>query len=283
MINYLTAVTLINDKHIRMFMSACKESDLIHLQSLNLHQVRLIRSKNCFKMYSDRSFFSYTIDKSSAVKFISQLKSLRNLRIQSIGEIQTLIIMIFCLNGLPELKSFECINSEYQTNVIFPGCQPTNIESLTVDCVLYNLSNLLLQTPKLKYLNIILTNYGPNEWTLMSSPLPMMMNLVDLRMEIPFISYIHLSDLMKSMPNLKILELSGTSMGENIDNGQQLKQLFGHLHELELDNLECLTSAKSVNKILSTFNDEFWLDVTCSIKYNRAYLSGFGHAKVGEY
>jgi hypothetical protein len=72
-------------------------------------------------------------------------------------------------------------------------------------------------------------------------------------------------------------------MGENIDNGQQLKQLFGHLHELELDNLECLTSAKSVNKILSTFNDEFWLDVTCSIKYNRAYLSGFGHAKVGEY
>jgi hypothetical protein len=50
MINYLTAVTLINDKHIRMFMSACKESDLIHLQSLNLHQVRLIRSKNCFKM-----------------------------------------------------------------------------------------------------------------------------------------------------------------------------------------------------------------------------------------
>jgi hypothetical protein len=184
--------------------------------------------------------------------------------------------MIFCSNGLPELKSFECINSEYQTNVIFPGRQQTNIESLTVDCILYTLCNLLLSTPKLKYLNIILSYYGPHEWTSTHSPLPMMMNLIDLKMEIHFVSYIHLSYLMESMLNLKFLELSGTSMGMNIDDGQQLKQLFGHLQEVVLDNVECLTSASSVDAILSTFNDEFWSDVTCSIESNRAYLSRFG-------
>jgi hypothetical protein len=104
----------------------------------------------------------------------------------------------------------------------------------------------------------------------------MMMNLIDLKMEIHFVSYIHLSYLMESMLNLKFLELSGTSMGMNIDDGQQLKQLFGHLQEVVLDNVECLTSASSVDAILSTFNDEFWSDVTCSIESNRAYLSTFG-------
>jgi hypothetical protein len=87
---------------------------------------------------------------------------------------------------------------------------------------------------------------------------------------------------MKSMPYLESLALSGSSMGKNLDNGYQLKQLFGHLQEVILENLKCLTSASSVNTILSTFNndvDGFWSDVTCSIKYDRAYLSAFGYAK----
>ncbi len=46
MVNYLTAVTLINDKHIRMFMSISQESNLTHLQSLTLRQVRIRKGKN---------------------------------------------------------------------------------------------------------------------------------------------------------------------------------------------------------------------------------------------
>ena len=45
MVNYLTAVTLINDKHVRMFMSISKESDLIYLRSLTLRRVRIRKGK----------------------------------------------------------------------------------------------------------------------------------------------------------------------------------------------------------------------------------------------
>ena len=45
MVNYLTAITLVNDKHIRMLMSACKESDFMYLHSLTLRQVRIKRGK----------------------------------------------------------------------------------------------------------------------------------------------------------------------------------------------------------------------------------------------
>jgi len=155
----------------------------------------------------------------------------------------------------------------------------TNIENLTVECVVYTFGNLLSQTPKLKYLNVDLTTYGPSESTLTDLPLPMMMNLTELKMKIHFLSYTHLFDIMKSMPNLESLELSGSSMGPNLDNGHQLKKLFGHLQEIILEDLECLTSASSVDTILATFNDGFWSDVTCSIKYDRAYLSAFGYAK----
>ncbi len=213
------------------------------------------------------------------MKYISKLKSLKNLRVQSKGEIYQLTIMIFCSNELPELKSFECTNSEYPTTVIFISAKKTNIENLTADCILYNLSNVLLQTPKLKYLNVDLTTYGPVEPMETEFPLPMMMNLTELKMKIHFISYIHLSDILKCMPHLESFELSGSSMGENLDNGHQLKQLFGHLQEVILENLECLTSNSLVDTILATFNDDFWSDVTCSIKYDRAFLSAFGHAK----
>jgi Ran GTPase-activating protein (RanGAP) involved in mRNA processing and transport len=109
-----------------------------------------------------------------------------------------------------------------------------------------------------------------------------MMYLNHLKMTIHLVSYTHLSDIMKSMPNLESLELSGTSLGENLDNGHKLKQLFGHLKIVDLDNFQCLTSTSSVDTILKTFNDDnnrFWSDVTCSIQYDRALLSAFGHAK----
>ena len=57
MVNYLTAVTLINDKRVRIFMSACAESDLTNLHALSLRQVRISRSKKD-QTSSDRSFFS---------------------------------------------------------------------------------------------------------------------------------------------------------------------------------------------------------------------------------
>jgi len=265
MVNYLTAITLIKDKHIRMLMSVCNEDDLICLKSLTLRRVRITKAK------------------SAVVKFICNLKSLINLRVQALGEIFNLILMVICGNGLPELKSFECTSPDYETTVIFNWPMPTNIEYLTVECILYSFGNLLLQTPKLKYLNVNLTNYGPEESILIDSSLPIMNNLTYLKMEIRFVSYDDLSYIIKSMPQLQILELSGSSMGENLDNGQQLKQLFGHLSEVELDNLECLTSASSVDTILATFNDDidgFWSNVTCSIKYgDRAYLSAFGFAR----
>ena len=207
---------------------------------------------------------------------------MKNLRIQALNEIHDLTLMIICINALPKLKSYECTNPDCQTAVIFTWPEQTNIEDLTIECVLYGLSNILLQTPKLKYLNVNLINYGPAEFILTDAPLPLMKDLIHLKMQISFVSFNHLSDLMKSMPNLKSLELSGASMGENMDNGYKLKHLFGHLQEVILENLQCLTSASSANTILATFNDDingFWSDVTCSIEYNRAYLSAFGHVR----
>jgi hypothetical protein len=88
-----------------------------------------------------------------------------------------------------------------------------------------------------------------------------MMHLTHVKMTIHFVSYTHLSDIMKSMPNLESLELSGTSSGENFENGHKLKQLFEHLQIVDLDNLQCLTSTSSVDTILKTFSDDnngFW-------------------------
>ncbi len=57
MANYLTGVTLINNKHIRTFMSMCKESDFIYLHSLKLRQVRIRRGKkNDLKFLLDKFF-----------------------------------------------------------------------------------------------------------------------------------------------------------------------------------------------------------------------------------
>ncbi|UJR08601.1 hypothetical protein I4U23_012860 [Adineta vaga] len=256
MANSLTAITLIHDKHIRMFMFACRESDLFALQSLRLRRVRIRK------------------DKASVVKYISNLKSLKHLCIQSIGEIDVLTLAIFCGNILPELKSYECTNSDEETNVLFVWGSKTKIEQMTIGCILYSLSNLLIQTPNLQYLNMKLTNFGPEDTTLTSVPLPMMINLVHLKLEIHFVSYIHLGDLIKSMPNLESLELSGSSMGEDFDNGYQLKKLIGHLQVVILENLRCFTAALSIKTILATF-DNFWSDVSCTIEYDRAYLSAY--------
>jgi len=45
MLKYLTAITLINNKHIRMLMSVCKENDFTCLESLTLRQVRVRAGK----------------------------------------------------------------------------------------------------------------------------------------------------------------------------------------------------------------------------------------------
>jgi hypothetical protein len=61
MVHHLTAVTLINDKHIRIFMSVCNESNLLHLQSLTLRRVRISKGQKIFKDFFNKSFFtSYT-------------------------------------------------------------------------------------------------------------------------------------------------------------------------------------------------------------------------------
>lgn len=57
MVNYLTAITLINDKHIRMFMSISQESDLLYLQSLTLRQVRISKGKKNKKIKMNFFFF----------------------------------------------------------------------------------------------------------------------------------------------------------------------------------------------------------------------------------
>ncbi|CAF3381635.1 unnamed protein product [Rotaria sp. Silwood2] len=84
------------------------------------------------------------------------------------------------------------------------------------------------------------------------------------------------------MPCLEDLELSGSSMGENFNNGHRLKQLFEHIKDVQLDDLECLTNSSSKDTLLATFNDDingYWFDVTCSIRHNKAYISAFGHTQ----
>jgi len=264
-IKRLTAITLVKDKHIRQLMSVYKENDFTCLESLTLYRVRISTAK------------------SAVVKYISNLKSLKNLHVEAIDDINNLVLMIICGNGLCALKSFECTSPDHETNVIFNWPRPTNVEYLTVDCTLYGLSNLLVQTPKLKYFNVKLTNYGPGQSILTDSSLPIMMNLTHLKMHICFVSYDDLSHILKSMPHLEIIELSGSSMGKNFDNGHKLKQLFGHLRKVQLKNVECLTSASSADAILTTFNDDtngFWSNVTCSLAYtDRAHLSAIGRAR----
>lgn len=282
MANYLTAITFIHDRHIRMFMLMTKDSQFSYLHSLTFRQVRISRGMKIESSTLHLTFVFYDIEKSSVVKFLTKFKSLKNLRIQSIGENDQLTLMIFCSNELPNLLSYESKNREYPTVVIFTYPRKTNIEYLTVDCTLYNLSNILIQTPKLRYLNLDLTTYGQDDRTETQSPLPKMMFLTHLTLNIHFISYKHLTDLMKIFPLLKTLDLSGNSMGQHFDNGEQLKNLFAHLREIVIDELKCLTSATSKDQILSTFLndiDGFWSDVSCSIEYDRALISAFGRKK----
>jgi hypothetical protein len=71
MVKYLTAVTLVNDKHIRMLMSVCKESDFICLHSLTLRQVRIRRGNRKFDNYEMNisSFFRKSFSCSIYFKF----------------------------------------------------------------------------------------------------------------------------------------------------------------------------------------------------------------------
>lgn len=279
MVNYLNAVTLINDRHIQMFMSVMKDNDLIYLQSLTLHHARMDRGEKTKKFKTDESQFTKN---SSVVKCILKLKSLVNLHIQSTGSIEELIMMIIGYNTLPNLKSFECLNSEYLTTLLFTWPEQTNIEHLKVQCLLQGLDCLLQQTPKLKYLDIDLTNCEPDGTVLSTASFPKMMNLTQLTMKMHILSYIQLSTLIESMPYLKSLEISGSTLGTNFDNGHQLKQLLGYIQEVIIEDLECQTSASSTNAIVSTFNNEsdgFWSDVTCSIENGTASISAFGYRK----
>ena len=221
------------------------------------------------------------IERGSIVRYISNLKTLQNLRVQAVDSLTFLTIMIFHFNELPNIKSLECTSPGHRTDVIFPSPQRTNIESLTVECITPSLNSILLQTPKLQYLNVKVTNNKP-EWSVsFLDPLPVMKNLTHLKMKIFSLSYDDLLKIMKSMPYLKDLELSGSSLGPNLDNGHQLKILFGHIKEVHLDDLECFTSVTSIEPILATFQndiDGFWFDVTCSMKHDKVYLSAFGHA-----
>ncbi|CAF3266090.1 unnamed protein product [Rotaria socialis] len=82
-----------------MFNAMFTERSLMCLQSVALHQV-------CIK-------------KPSVVQYISNLKLLKNLRVQTLGQIHGLTLMVICANGLPELKSSECTNPEYESGAIF--------------------------------------------------------------------------------------------------------------------------------------------------------------------
>ena len=188
--------------------------------------------------------------------------------------------MISSSNNRPTLISYESKNTEYPTVIFFTYPKPTNIEYLTIDSTLYNLSSILLQTPKLRYIDLDLTTYGREDQTETQFPLPKMMFLTHLSLNMHFISYIHLTDLIKVLPSLRTLDLSGNSMGAHFDNGEKLKSLFEHLREVVIEDLNCLTHSTSTNQILSTFynqnNNGFWSDVTCSIQYDRALISAVG-------
>jgi hypothetical protein len=87
--------------------------------------------------------------------------------------------------------------------------------------------------------------------------------------------------LIKAMPHLEDLELSGSSFGPDLDNGHQLKKLFGHVQDIQFVDFDSETTATLLDIILATFHDEidrFWSHVECIIRNNRVYLSAFGHA-----
>jgi hypothetical protein len=57
-VSHLTAITLIHDRHIRIFMSVCREIDFMCLQSLTLRRVYIGKSKKISRLF-DKSFFDY--------------------------------------------------------------------------------------------------------------------------------------------------------------------------------------------------------------------------------
>ena len=221
------------------------------------------------------------IDRGSVARCISHFKSLKHLRIEAIGSINMPTIMIFHFNELPELISYECISPGYRTDVLFMSSIRTNIENLTIACIFIGLGNILQRTPKLKYLNITVTSNRQQLSPMISFPLPVMNNLTHLKVKIRSLSYNHLLMLMKAMPHLEDLKLSGSSFGPNLDNGHHLKQLFGHMQDVQFTDFDSETAATLLDTILATFHDEidrFWSHVECSIRNNRVYLSAFGQA-----
>lgn len=209
------------------------------------------------------------------VKYISNLQRLQHLHVHSRGEIVELTFLVLCSGTLCELKSYECTNPDEETNVMFPSNIKTNIERLTVDCVTYGLGNLLLQTPRLQYLHLHLTDLGPKDFLLTSSPLPILTQLVHLKLHMDSVSYVHLTELLAAMPNLESLELTGLSTGPHFDDGRRLKQLFERLQVVILQDVRCSTAARATTTILGTF-DDYWSDVTCTIDDDLAYISACG-------
>ncbi|CAF0987012.1 unnamed protein product [Didymodactylos carnosus] len=199
------------------------------------------------------------------LKNVSKLTTLYINQIRLVGIYHDNIIkMILFENYLPQLRKFMFLNAfvpSYDSSS--QSCH--NIENLTISCSKDVLSWLFIHSPKLIYLNLRL--YPPFEVHHLSSvealSLPMVLLLKHLKICIFEVLCCDISIVLKSMPNLKILEINGDASHLALLDGRMIMSLVPTLlkYTIELEMPSPVINV-SIDWILETYN---WHNVQCSI------------------
>ena len=155
-----------------------------------------------------------------------------------------------------------------------------NLRSLSLKCLnLWCLSTLLSCTPNLKYLNVVLNHFGPNDTVVNLANIHLkqcsmiiqsgVINAESFPLLIWFIN-----QLSSSLIELS-LDLHQTKVDESLYTGsilqQQLLEPMAHLKSLHL-YLQLKDRPANVQSFLSTFQTPFWLDHHWTLVTHGLYL-----------
>ncbi|CAF0744625.1 unnamed protein product [Didymodactylos carnosus] len=175
--------------------------------------------------------------------------------------------LILFENYLPQLKVFSYIsNNGIKIHDHYKGLQSTitsnNIENLTIGCSTNDILFVLEHTPKLKQLD-----FTVHYCSRITQKLSLFPTIKYLKMAIIYlVIYADLMIILKTMPYLKIFELTGQSCDKTFLDGQKLIELLpASIHNVKLDILISTvgTSQKLIDQTISSYSNNFWHDVKC--------------------
>ncbi|CAF1082555.1 unnamed protein product [Didymodactylos carnosus] len=199
--------------------------------------------------------------KDYTTEFISKLKSLTTITQLIIHTAEhhanNIIEMILCQNMLPQLKILIVTESCLIRNKISSTAAINNLVYLIITCTWHDLSAILEHSPKLKYVNISLL--GGNRLTKFIFP-----TIKYLTVNISSTYYNELFHMLKTMPNLKMFELTGHSCDDALSDGEKLRELILSSSSRFKLNIQLFVNL-FIKNVLSTFRDEYWCNIQCKL------------------